>query len=498
MSLTSALRADLEASTAPPSATTQPATDTASTESGSWARPLPDLIADLTRTSDEPALISGFVLSGLITLLHGQPRDWKTLVALHVTIAVATGRALFGLARLSVPVARSVLYLTEEDGARRVTDRLRMICAGLGCAPPANLFVAAGSGFSLDDPESHARLIAFVRAHNIALVILDPLRSLSGCVDQGPKELRPLTLTLRALMRETGCTIFAVHHDSKPLAVGVDGRRRPQRASGGAVFSIADSPIGIDALPDGRRLLAPTAWKFSEDPPSILLAIASGDGWLHLVGEDADGAVTAGQADLGARVLAYVATNPRTSGRAIAAAVKARAVDVKGALERLAGIGKIDSSKVGKARRWFVIDEKGRDAYPDAYNSPVSDGVSMRPDAGRIPVIASVSMRPDVGTHADACKETLPDTTLRPEYASRPYKGRIPGTHAESEALSDGHTQPDPASVGRGILLSPTLEPAAAELVLVNPLTTPPAKAAFVFDPKGAFGPGRAHRRGGA
>jgi hypothetical protein len=349
-----------------------------------WARTLPDLIADLEATPDEPPLIVGFLMAGLITLLHGQPRDWKTIVALCVAIAATTGRALFGLARLAVTAPRRVLYVTEEDGRRRVVRRLQRLCAGLGIDPPDNLFVRAGTGFTLDEAEGVMSLMAFIKAEAITLLILDPLRSLSGCVDQGPKELRPLTLVLRQIMRETNCTILAVHHDSKPLAIGVDGRRRPQRASGGAVFSIADSPIGVDALPDGRRLLSPTAWKFGDDPPGIVLTIEDGDGWLRLVGQDADGATSAGEADLAGRILTYLVANPRTSGTTIQKTVKARKVDVLAALERLAEAGKIDGVQMGRSTLWFVIDRKGREPYGNHRNEPDSEADSMVPDAGTV------------------------------------------------------------------------------------------------------------------
>jgi hypothetical protein len=431
-------RADLAAlvSVAP---TWTPDADTAETPS-LWAPPLPDLIANLSNLPVLLPMIVGFIMTGVITLLHGQPRDWKSLVALHVAVAVATGRPLFGLARLSVPVPCNVLYLTEEDGVRRVTERLQMICAGMGCAPPGNLFVAAGTGFSLDEPESRARLTAFVKTHNIALVIPDPLRSLSGCVDQGPKELRPLTLTLRALMLETTCTIFAVHHDSKPLAIGVDGRRRPQRASGGAVFSIADSPIGIDALPDGRRLISPTAWKFGEDPPAVVLTIESGDGWLRLVGQDADGATSAGEADLGGRILAFLASNPRANGRAIVASVKARKSDVFASLDRLARSGRIDSVRLGRSMLWFVCDEKGPEPLGNHPNDSGIEATTAVPDAGTLtkePTMASGSMVPQSGNHAEQFVRAVPDTGGVPGNGSCSYIGTVPGNHATGNAESE-------------------------------------------------------------
>ena len=410
--------------------------DAGPAETGPFARRLPDLIADLARVPDAPPLIEGFVPAEVITLLHGQPRDWKTIVALHVAIAAATGRPLFGLPRLAVPAPRHVLYLTEEDGARRVTDRLRMICAGLGCLPPATLFVRAGTGFSLDDPDGVAHLIAFVRDASIGVVIPDPLRSLSGCVDQGPKELRPLTLTLRRLMRETGCTIFAVHHDSKPLAIGVDVRRRPQRASGGAVFSIADAPIGIDPLPDGRRLLTPTAWKFSDDPASVVVALEAGDGWLRLVGAEADGATTASEADLGARVLAFLADHPRVSGAAVQKAIKGRRADVYAALDRLARTGAVDSVQAGRSALWFRTDEIVREPYGNHRFEAESGADSTVPAAGTIPPDGGNpegSMVPDGGNRSEPYTGSVPATGEVPGNGSRSCTGTVPGNHATGD-----------------------------------------------------------------
>jgi hypothetical protein len=326
-----------------------------------------------------------------------------------------------------------------------------MMCAGLSCDAPANLFVAAGTGFSLDDQDSRARLVAFVKAHDVALVILDPLRSLSDCVDQGPRELRPLTIALRALMRETGCTIFAVHHDTKPLVGVVDGRRRPQRASGGAVFSIADSPIGIDPLADGRRLLRPTAWKFCEDPQAILLAIESGDGWLRLAGTDTDGATTGADAEAGGRILAFLAANPRASGTAIQKGVKVRKAVVFDTLQRLADSGKIDSARVGRSVRWFTCDKTGPEPFGNHRNKGASDANSVVPDARTMPLVAAdkmgVPMVPADGNHSEPHQESVPNLGVNPLNGSRSYKGTVPGTTAlanpEPRGLVETQCSPD-------------------------------------------------------
>ena len=318
-----------------------------------WAHPLPVLLARLSQTPTAPPLIRDFLAGDGITLLHGQPREMKSLIVQAVQLSLTTGTPLFGVDRLSVPARVRTLYVTEEDSARRTAERLQALAAGMGCDVPADLFVAAGTGCSLDDPEWQARLIAFVRAESIGLLTLDPLRSLSTCVDQGPRELQPLTRYLRHFMRETGCPVLAVHHDAKPQAGAQDTRRRPQRASGGAVFSIADQPIGVDPMPDGRRLLKPTAWKFQAEPPAVIVDLEAEDGRLRFVGGEADGATCATDVDLAGRILAYLAAQPRTSGRALAEALHVRRETLAAVLKQLAAAGQLDCVQVGNASLWF-------------------------------------------------------------------------------------------------------------------------------------------------
>lgn len=320
-----------------------------------WAPRLPVLAASLAQRPVVPPLIHDFLPGDGITLLHSQPREWKTLITKHVHLALATGRPLFGLSRLAVPERKRTLYVSEEDSKPRVLDRFKLIAAGLEVDLPDEIFVAAGNGLSLDDPGWQQRLVDFVRAEAIAAVSLDPLRALSACVDQGPKELRPLAVFLRRLMRETGCAVFGVHHDAKPIPGVADLRRAPQRASGGAIFSIADQPIAVEPLPDGRRVLRPAGWKFAADPVPVALTLECGDDWLRLVGQDADGATSTRDGALAERVLAFLAEHSNSSTRHVAEGVKGRRERVTAVLKELATTGQVDSVESGNAVLWFLI-----------------------------------------------------------------------------------------------------------------------------------------------
>jgi len=164
-----------------------------------------------------------------------------------------------------------------------------MLLAGRGIrtAPP-NVHLIVGRGCDLDAPVWQRRLIDEVRRLGIGLVILDPIRSLTSCVDQGPHELQPFARYLRSLLRETDVAILLVHHDAKPAAGGTDNRRRAQRASGGAIFSIVDGPMHVERIDARRSLVAPDGFKFCSDPESFVFErVAADDGVsLRLIAAD--------------------------------------------------------------------------------------------------------------------------------------------------------------------------------------------------------------------
>jgi hypothetical protein len=183
-------------------------------------------------------------------------------------------------------------------------------------------------------------------------VVLDPLRSVTETADQGPRELKPFALFLRRFIRETGAVVLIVHHDVKPSANGTDQRRRPQRASGGGIFSIADSPIHVDRVDETRRMLIPTAYKFAADPPAVTVRLEQGLGWLRMVGEETT-AAKADDAALDLRIIEFLKNSPYAYGNAVTKGVRANKELVLQRLKTLAGRGLVDSVAEGKGIKWF-------------------------------------------------------------------------------------------------------------------------------------------------
>ena len=324
-----------------------------SSEPTTFVNSLPELLQRASSVDEPRWLVDGLIPGDGTVLVHSQPREYKTLAAQAILISMTTGRPAFGLERLQVGDPEPAWYITEEDSCWRVSNRFGQLLRGYGIErAPELLHVSAGQGLSLDVTEWQERIIATVREHGFRLVVIDPLRSVTEAADQGPRELKPLALFIRRFIRETGAVMLIVHHDTKPPATAQDQRPRPQRASGGGIFSIADSPIHIDRVDEHRRMLVPCAFKFAADPPPVTVQLQEGPGWLRLTGEEAT-AAKPGDAVLDLRIIEFLNNAPYAYGNRVARGVKARKSLVLERLKALQMHGLVDSVIDSRGVKWF-------------------------------------------------------------------------------------------------------------------------------------------------
>lgn len=322
----------------------------------------------MQQIADRPTrdlLVGDLLAVAEIGMLHGQPRDGKTWAAVEIAIAVALGDCAFSVERLLAPVARPVLVVSNEDPKSAYAEKGRLILAARGVmVPPGNLHFIVGEGCDLDDPAWQRRLITEVRRLGVALLILDPLRSLTNCADQGPREFQPFAGYLRRIIRETGTGILLVHHDTKPAASLLpDRRRRAQRASGGAIFSVVDAPISVERIDERRSLLAPDGFKHCPDPAAFIVErIPDGDG-LRVVGtENVGGTKSTDHLAIREKVRAFLKDNLHATSNQIVSGVRAKREYVLRALEAM-----LDNKEVGTAegprrsRLWSLKQATGSD-----------------------------------------------------------------------------------------------------------------------------------------
>ena len=321
-------------------------------------RPVSTGLADfLARASTLPArdeLLPGLVAKGETGLIHGPPRSLKTWGLLEVGVSLATATPAFGL--LTPPAMARVLYVTNEDGMATVAARLRGLLAGRGLdQAPDGFRLLVHQGVSLDDPEWQERLIDETRQFDIDLMILDPLRSVTSGVDQGPREFQPTGMYLRTFTNETGAGVLCGHHDTKPQTGVTETRRRAQRASGGGLFSYMDAPIHASVAGTRTALLVPDGFKHIDDPSPILFELrVEPDGVFRLVAEQTTGR-DPNEIELHAAIIEHLRQSGGSSGRAITDAVSRRKDDVARALETLAQQGVVDcAAGPRRAKLWCL------------------------------------------------------------------------------------------------------------------------------------------------
>ena len=242
-------------------------------------------------------LVDGLVPGEGIALIHADPRTFKSWIVEDICLSLASETKALTTLDTHGPV--TTLYVSNEDSPRLTADRFMKLARGRGLTVlPDQLLVAVHAGTWLDDEPWQARVIELARREHVKLVALDPLRSLSGAVDKGPSDLQPFARFLRLLMQSAGCAVLLSHHDTKPINGQPDTRKRAYRASGGGLFSIADSPIHAERLGDEPAvLLHPNNWKFSETPTALEVRLIVTDDTAALVATS-----TAGT-DAGTRLL---------------------------------------------------------------------------------------------------------------------------------------------------------------------------------------------------
>lgn len=323
------------------------------------AETLPAFFARLRDRVHPLDIVPGLVPGIGITMPHGQPRSLKTWSILETCRAASVADAVFGLERFRVPAPLHVWYITEEDPEIEIRDRLDCLFAGRGAtAFPDNFHVSIQRSIAFDDPAWQLATIRYALNNGIQLLAVDPIRASSAAVDQGPREVQPLGAFLRKFMRETGAVILVGHHDTKPQPSTPDTRAKPQRASGGGIFSIADSPIHLERLGlDSRAIVTPSHYKFSVAPDPFIVALDADDPkrptWVRIQGAETT-ATDALQLAMHDKVLAYLREHPSTSGSKVATGIRAGKDPTLTALDALRGQGLADFYQRGQAKLWFA------------------------------------------------------------------------------------------------------------------------------------------------
>ena len=162
-----------------------------------------------------------------VGIVGGEPKCGKSLLALDLAVAVATGVPC--LRRYRAAGSGTVLLFAAEDAGHRVRKRLQGI-AYAAATPFDELDIAVIDvpSLRLDQRSDRQRLQETVERIEPRLLILDPLVRLHSVDENAAGEVAPILGFLRELQRRFETAVLLVHHARK------SGGSRPGQALRGS------------------------------------------------------------------------------------------------------------------------------------------------------------------------------------------------------------------------------------------------------------------------
>ena len=149
-----------------------------------------------------------------VGVIGGEPKSNKSILALDMAVAVASGTPCLGHFKTSQ--RGRVLIFAAEDAAHVVRSRLDGLAQARGVELAGlDVHVITASSLRLDLEDDRRRLVATVEELRPKLLLLDPFVRLHRRDENVSAEVAPLLAHLRELQRRCSLAVVLVHHAKK-------------------------------------------------------------------------------------------------------------------------------------------------------------------------------------------------------------------------------------------------------------------------------------------
>jgi hypothetical protein len=257
-------------------------------------------LADALEHEDEPIpwTIEGWLAHPERIILASEPKTGKSLLALDLAVAMATGAPWLGFPVLGG--SRRVLYVDEENGEHLLRRRIRKLAAGRGLSAAdlrdAPLRYLSRNALNLDVDERLQLLFREMREHRPDLVVLDSLVRFHRRDENKAGDMAAFTSTaLDPLTSYYGAGVIGLHHLRKPGGDqrGNGGGDLLHRLRGsGDLAAWPDAVWGMERGEDGTVTLSYLAGRWGDYPDALAVTFHDSDDGKALtfsaVGVEAD------------------------------------------------------------------------------------------------------------------------------------------------------------------------------------------------------------------
>jgi hypothetical protein len=151
-----------------------------------------------------------FFEQGTMDMVSAPPNTWKSWLLFLIAGHIANGTSVFG--KFATEKA-NVMIVNEEDSARLVQDRLRLLKM-TDPALPIYYRIANGSKLTEDFINS---LINEAKEKNIGVIMFDSLRAIHSANENDSTEMQVVLDLLKKITRANITVIFTHHHRKKSM-----------------------------------------------------------------------------------------------------------------------------------------------------------------------------------------------------------------------------------------------------------------------------------------
>lgn len=228
--------------------------------------------ADLLRAElpERQDVLKDILPTGGLALLAGAPKSGKTLLALQLAIAVASGGTFLGRATTAGPV----VVFSAEGGPQLLRERLEKMAPSPAALANLHLWWPTVRGLRLDDGADRQGLVEALATVGPRLIILDPLVRFHLGDENSTQEMAALMGCLMEVRNRTGAAILLVHHTRK---LGKDAR--PGSAGEARGSSVLHGEVDAALVLERRRAGSEDQFvlhhelRWAAEPPPALLAL---------------------------------------------------------------------------------------------------------------------------------------------------------------------------------------------------------------------------------
>jgi KaiC/GvpD/RAD55 family RecA-like ATPase len=162
-------------------------------------------------------IINGLIPKRNVTILGGDNGSFKSFLALHLCLSMATNTAFLNEYDCDTDGDRPVLYIDEENRINTLKTRLTKLVNGLNIDEEKleNLSFLIESGVKLDDEDLANSLLDKIQEKRPALIIFDSLIRFFNGEENSSKDVKVVFDVMKRIIKENDSAIIILHHTRK-------------------------------------------------------------------------------------------------------------------------------------------------------------------------------------------------------------------------------------------------------------------------------------------